>query len=131
LQLKAGDQLEIPASTRALLDGATWIDAIASAVPQKNHEKIFAAPVQEGLAAICNQATGDRLEFAWNPVENAALGLWLTRGGWHGHHHFAVEPTNASADALTLAAQQPHCGTLPAMDFVTWQICLRLGARAT
>jgi hypothetical protein len=127
LKLEPGDRLEIPPATRALLDGATWVDAVASAVPEKKHAKIFAAPVREGLAAIRNEATGDRLEFAWNPAENAALGLWLTRGGWHGHHHFALEPTNAGHDLLTVAAEQNRCGLVPALDFVTWQIRLRLG----
>lgn len=128
LKLQPGDHLEMPLTTRALLDGATWVDAVASAVPGQNHAKIFAAPVREGLAAIRNQATGDRLEFAWNPEENTALGLWLTRGGWHGHHHFALEPTNADQDALSLATEQKRCGLVPAANFVTWQVRLRIGA---
>ena len=128
LRLQAGDQLELPASTRALLNGATWVDAVASAIPEKTSAKIFAKPVSEGLAAIGNPATGERLEFEWSPVENDTLGLWLTRGGWHGHHHFAIEPTNADNDALALAAEQGHCGVVAARDFTTWQIRLRLGA---
>ncbi|MEI9960441.1 MAG: hypothetical protein WDM76_04700 [Limisphaerales bacterium] len=46
LRLQPGDQLELPASTRALLNGATWIDAMTSAIPEKNCAKIFAAPGQ-------------------------------------------------------------------------------------
>jgi len=128
LRLQPGDQLELPASTRALLNGATWIDAVASAIPENNSAKIFAAPVSEGLAAIGNPVTGDRLEFAWNPLENDTLGLWLTRGGWHGHHHFALEPMNADSDALNLAAGQNRCGVVAASGFVTWQIRLRVGS---
>ena len=128
LRLQAGDQLELPATTRAILNGATWVDAVASAIPEKTSAKVFARPVSEGLAAISNPATGERLEFEWSPAENDTLGLWLTRGGWHGHHHFAIEPTNADHDALALAAEQGHCGTVPAGDFTTWQICLRLGS---
>jgi hypothetical protein len=128
LRLQAGDQLELPATTRAILNGATWVDAVASAIPEKTFAKVFARPVSEGLAAISNPATGERLEFEWSPAENDTLGLWLTRGGWHGHHHFAIEPTNADHDALALAAEQGHCGTVPAGDFTTWQICLRLGS---
>jgi hypothetical protein len=128
LRLQAGDQLELPASTRALLNGATWVDAVASAVPEKTSAKVFAKPVSEGLAAIGNPATGERLEFGWSPEENDTLGLWLTRGGWHGHHHFAIEPTNADNDALALAAEQGHCGVVAAGDFTTWRIRLRLGA---
>jgi hypothetical protein len=128
LRLQPGDQLELPASTRALLNGAAWIDAVASAIPENNSAKVFAAPVTEGLAAVRNPVTGDRLEFEWNPAENDTLGLWLTRGGWHDHHHFAIEPTNAGADALALAAEQGHCGMVAAGNFATWQIRLRLGA---
>jgi galactose mutarotase-like enzyme len=128
LRLQADDQLELPASTRALLNGAAWVDAVGSAIPEKNSDKIFAVPVSEGLAAIGNPVTGDRLEFEWNPAENNTLGLWLTRGGWHGHHHFALEPTNAYSDALDLAAGQNHCGVVAASDFVTWQIRLRVGS---
>jgi galactose mutarotase-like enzyme len=128
LKLQPGDQLEIPAETRSLLNNPTWIDAVASAVPEKNCAKSFAAPLSEGLAAIKNQNTGDRLQFEWSPMENDTLGLWLTRGGWHGHHHFAIEPTNASADTLDLAAEQNHRGVVPASDAVTWQIRLRVGS---
>jgi len=128
LRLQPGDQLELPPSTRALLNGAAWIDAVALAIPENNSAKIFAAPVSEGRAAIGNRATGDRLEFEWSPAENDALGLWLTRGGWHDHHHFAIEPSNAGADALAMAAEQGHCGVVAAGDFAAWQIRLRLGA---
>jgi hypothetical protein len=128
LRLQLGDQLELPASTRALLNGATWVDAVAAAIPEKTFAKIFAKPVSEGLAAIGNPATGERLEFEWSPEENDTLGLWLTRGGWHGHHHFAIEPTNADNDVLALAAEQGHCGVVAAGNFTTWQIRLRLGA---
>jgi galactose mutarotase-like enzyme len=128
LNLQAGDQLELPGSTRARLNGAAWLDAVPLMIPEDKCAKIFAQPVTEGLAGIRNRATGDRLEFAWNPAENDTLGLWLTHGGWHGHHHFAIEPTNGDADALTLAAGQNHCGLVPASDSVAWQICLRVGS---
>ena len=128
LKLQPGDRLEMPSATRALLDGAAWVDDVTSAVPDKNHEKIFAAPVPEGRATIRNQVTGEYLDFRWNPAENNALGLWLTRGGWHGHHHFALEPTNAKHDSLAVAAGQNCCGLAPAADFVNWQIRLRIGS---
>jgi len=127
LRLQAGDRLDLPASTRGLLNGAAWVDAVATAIPEKNHAKIFAAPVTEGLSAVTNQTTGDRLEFEWNPEENGTLGLWLTRGGWHGHHHFALEPMNADSDALPQAAERNRCGVVAGASFVTWQIRLRVG----
>ena len=127
LQLQAGDQLELPASTRALLNGEAWVDAIDSAIPNRNCAKIFAAPVSEGWAAINNPDTGDRLEFAWNPAENNALGLWLTRGGWHGHHHFAIEPTNSAGDALATAVERQCCGVIAGSASTSWRLVLKLG----
>jgi len=128
LSSQAGDQLELPASTRALLNGAGWVDAAPLTIPENNSAKVFAQPVVEGLAGIRNRLTGDRLEFVWNPAENDTLGLWLTRGGWHGHHHFAIEPANGDNDTLALAAGRNHCGLVPAADSVSWQIRLRVGS---
>jgi len=128
LQLQPGDRLEIPPETRSLLPNPGWLGALASAVPEKNYTKDFATPLSEGLAAIRNQNTGDQLQFEWSPEENDTLGLWLSRGGWHGHHHFAIEPTNAGTDTLALAAEQRHHGVVPTMDSVAWQIRLRVGS---
>ena len=129
LKLQAGDRLELPDATRSLLNGAAWVDALDSTVPEKNCAKIFAAPVREGRAAIKNLRTRDRLEFEWDPAENNALGLWLTRGGWHGHHHFSVEPTNAAADSLAAAAGQNRCGIIPGNGVIHWWLRIRVGCQ--
>ena len=128
LRLEAGDSLAMPSSTRALLDGASWVDAVDSAMPKDNCAKVFAAPIREGSVTINNRCTGDFLKFLWDPKENGALGLWLSRGGWQGHHHFAVEPTNADADALAVAAERNRCGMVAASGFVAWQVRLRIGS---
>ncbi len=127
LQLQIGDRLELPASTRALLNGAAWIDAVNSTKPNRDCEKIFAWPVSEGRAAISNPKTGDYLEFEWDATENDTLGLWLNRGGWHGHHHFALEPANGEPDVLTAAAQRKRCGVVAANTSVAWRVCIRVG----
>lgn len=127
LRLADGDELELPDSTREQLNGESWLHAVASAIPERNSAKVFARPVREGWAAIKNEALGDRLEFAWNPAENNALGLWLTRGGWHGHHHFAIEPTNANDDSLAAAAGRTHCGAIAGNSTLTWQLAIRIG----
>jgi galactose mutarotase-like enzyme len=126
LNLQPEDQLVLPGSTRALLNGASWVDTVPLNIPEKSSTKVFAQRVTEGFTRIHNRNTGDRLEFAWNPVENDTLGLWFTRGGWHGFHQFALEPTNGGSDALTLAAEQSHCGMVPPSDSISWQICLRV-----
>jgi hypothetical protein len=53
--------------------------------------------------------------------------LWLTRGGWHGHHHFAIEPTNGNHDSLAVAAGGKHCGNIAAHGALAWKLSLRLG----
>jgi hypothetical protein len=128
LRLVAGDQLELPASTRSLLPSSPWIDNLAKSALNGNCAKAFATPLTEGIAAIHNSITGERLEFEWNPAENNTLGLWLTRGGWHGHYHFAIEPTNSTADALADAADRKQCGIIKAGGVARWQICLRVKA---
>jgi hypothetical protein len=127
LRLQPGDRLNLPESTRVQLNGADWVDAIDSAVPEAKHEKIFAPSVAEGWAGIHNPITGDSLDFLWNPCQNNVLGLWLTRGGWHGHDHFAIEPANANDDSLLTAAEQGRGGSIAPHGTVDWQLCLQVG----
>jgi len=128
LRLEAGDQLDLPSPTRALFNGETWVDQIASAVPKNHCAKIFAAPVSEGWAAVHNPLTRDRLQIEWDTEENNSLGLWLSRGGWHGHHHFAIEPTNCAADELSSAAASDQCGVLAGHASKGWRVCFRVGS---
>jgi galactose mutarotase-like enzyme len=127
LRLREDDRLVLPQSTRNLLNGETWVDAIDSGAPTGNCVKLIAGPLSEGAVGIHNQKTGDRFEFNWDPAENNALGLWLTRGGWHGHHHFALEPTNAGADSLIAAVRREWCGILAGSGTASWQVRLRIG----
>jgi galactose mutarotase-like enzyme len=127
LRLAPGDELELPGATRRLLNGEPWLDALAAAIPGNNCAKVFARPVTAGWAAVKNEAQGDRLEFVWDPAENDSLGLWLTRGGWHGHHHFAIEPTNAPDDSLVVAAGRNQCGAVAGHSSVEWRLILKVG----
>jgi galactose mutarotase-like enzyme len=127
LRLRPGDELELPGSTRQLFNGNAWIDSVDSAIPGNGCAKVFAHPIRVGRAAIRNRQQADRLEFIWNPNENQALGLWLTRGGWHGHHHFAIEPTNAGDDSLAVAAGRNRCGIVAGGATVSWKLSLRVG----
>ena len=127
VRLRAGDGLVLPASTRALLNSETWIDGADSAVPPGGCSKLYAGPLTEGSAGIRNRKTGEQLGFEWNPAENNTLGLWLNRGGWHGHEHLAIEPTNAGDDRLDQAAARQRCGRLAGSGTATWQVRLRAG----
>jgi galactose mutarotase-like enzyme len=124
LRLQPGDQLQLPDSSRVKFNGTAWIDAVDVAIPEALCAKSFAWSVCEGRAVIENSTTGDVLEFAWNPEQNPALGLWLTRGGWHGHHHFAIEPANGDHDSLATAAENGRCGTVAPRDTVGWEVSL-------
>lgn len=126
LQLRAGDRLVLPLSTRESLNGEGWIDELDLAIPKGSFSKIFAGPLKSGFAAIHSDTTGERIEFEWVPVENDGLGLWLTQGGWHGHHHFAIEPTNAGADALTTAVARKWCGLIEGASSVKWWVHIRI-----
>ena len=126
LALQPGDRLRMPATTRALLDGDAWIDAVDSVIPEGGCSKLFAAPVVEGAAGVYNRQQGDELSLEWDPAENDTLGLWLTRGGWHGHHHLAVEPTNGAPDRLAVAAREKRCGTIQAAGTKSWNVTLRV-----
>jgi hypothetical protein len=110
-----------------LLNGATWVDDVVSAAAPQNCAKAFAHPVSEGWAVVKNQGTGDRLEFIWDSLQNNSLGLWITRGGWHGYHHFAIEPSNADHDSLATASGRNCCGIVGANSSVHWQLKLRVG----
>jgi len=127
IRTEKDDQLEFPSSTIERINAGKWDASVTSIIPEGESLKAFARPVSEGQATIRNTRTGDRLEFSWNPAENNTLGLWLTRGGWHGHHHLAVEPTNATDDALTIAVQRDEGGHVSAHGTKKWTVTLRLG----
>jgi galactose mutarotase-like enzyme len=127
LRLQTGDELELPSSTRVLLDRVDWLDTLGSGRPKGVCEKIFASGLSEGRVAIHNPETGDRLQFHWDAAENNTLGLWLNRGGWHGHDHFALEPASGKPDLLTVAAQNKSCASVPARGSIAWQVCIQVG----
>ena len=58
LNIQEGDRLVLPASTRALLDGAGWVDAVDSTVPKGNCSKLLAGPLSEGFSGIHNLKNG-------------------------------------------------------------------------
>jgi hypothetical protein len=51
----------------------------------------------------------------------------LTRGGWHEHHHSALEPAKGQPDALTTAIRDGRWGVIAAQRSTKWQVKLRLG----
>jgi hypothetical protein len=122
LTIADGDCLELPAEVRDLLAAETWIDSLDFGDRTPACAKTFAGPLSQGTAGVLNRKTGDRLTFVWDSAENDTLGLWLTRGGWNGQHHVAVEPTNGMPDSLAVAAGQHRCGRIPAHSSVAWSV---------
>jgi hypothetical protein len=127
LRLTEDDQLELPPATRDLISSGNWNGRVLSATANSPSIKAFARPIREGFAAVKNDKTGDRLEFRWDARINNTLGLWLTRGGWHEHHHFALEPANAADDSLAAASKRNESGRVPGHGAIAWNVRLRVG----
>ena len=89
--------------------------------------KSFASPLDEGWARISNSRTTDSLTFRWDILANPCLGIWLTRGGFNGWHHHAIEPTNAMSDSLADAARENAMAFLEPRETRTWHVELVVG----
>lgn len=126
LAIAEGDRLELSGEVRTQLAGETWLDSLHLGDREPACAKRFAVHLGEGKAGVGNPRSGDRLTFAWDPAVNGVLGLWLTRGGWHGHHHLALEPTNGLPDSLAVALEQNQCGYLPPRGSRSWTVRLLL-----
>ena len=127
LALHEGDQLELTEEARRLLHDDSCLNSLQFKEGSPACAKLYAGPLRQGRAGVFNPRTGDRLTFEWDTADCDTLGVWLTRGGWHGHHHLALEPTNGADDSLALAAtEQRRCGVVPPRGKKTWCIQLRL-----
>jgi hypothetical protein len=121
-----GDALELTAETRELLANPPWIDSLEFGNAQPACAKTYAGPLREGRAAIKNQRSGDRMTFLWDTRLNPTLGVWLTRGGWNGHHHLALEPSNGWPDALADACARNQRGLVPPRACLEWQVTIQI-----
>ncbi|MDI1335119.1 MAG: hypothetical protein PSU94_02955 [Lacunisphaera sp.] len=145
LAIAAGDRLVLPPEVATLrLDGGvgdrpiqrgdTWaypepfpgcrLDRFETPGMPRGCVKGFAGPLCPGLAvaAIANEATGDRLEVRWDTQVNRYLGLWLNRGHVR-FHHVALEPTNGAPDSLAEAVGSwKQFSLIPAGGTVRWSV---------
>jgi hypothetical protein len=127
LAIQHGDRLDLPAEVRARLAAETWTDTLDFGGRTPACAKVFAGPLNEGRAGVVNPERGESLTFVWDAGENAMLGVWLTRGGWNGHHHLALEPTNGMPDSLAVAVQTNRCAWIPPRMTRSWAVSLRPG----
>ncbi|MDE3067284.1 MAG: hypothetical protein KGJ60_06995 [Verrucomicrobiota bacterium] len=127
LALRPGDRLVLPGETRRRLENEPWIDSLDFGERIPACGKAFAGPLRQGWAEVFNSISQDRLALEWNAAECGTLGVWLTRGGWHGHHHLALEPANGAPDSLAIAAGEwNRCGRLAPFARKKWSVRIRL-----
>ncbi len=127
LELQPGDGLILPGEARRQWAGENWINTLDFGLRQPACAKVFAAPITSALAGVANERTGDRLEISWDKEVHFGLGLWLTRGGWKGCHHLALEPTNGLDDSLVVAVREKKTfGLLVPRETRRWKVEVRL-----
>jgi galactose mutarotase-like enzyme len=89
--------------------------------------KLFVESPSVPCAAIVNSHTSESLVLRTDVRQNPALGIWITRGGWYGYEHAALEPTNVASDSLAeVAAKATSAIVLPPEGERAWTIRLCL-----
>jgi len=122
-----GSRLRLTAEAEQYLSGASWIEGLAFESGGPACAKAFAGPLREGNATLVNNHGRHRISFEWDTTRNDMLGLWLTRGGWCGYHHVALEPANGSPDSLADAAANMRCGLIEPGERQSWNARISLG----
>lgn len=129
LALAPGDQLELPDEAAPLLRNEPWLASLEFPPAANQCGKVFVHPLRVGRAAVFNPRTGDRLGFEWDATNCNTLGIWLTRGGWNGQHHFALEPGTSPHDSLAEAARAGQCPVLSPHETRSWSVRLELSCK--
>ena len=79
-------------------------------------------------AALRNTKSGAYILFE---AETDSFGVWINRGGWAGHHHVALEPTNGAPDSLEMAVKDwKRFWTLAPGETKAWSVKIALGSDA-
>jgi hypothetical protein len=127
LEICPEDRLELTEETRKSLGDEPWLRSLDLQDREPRFVKTFAGPLREGTAGIFNSRTKDRLTIHWQTAQNPFLGIWLTRGGWNGYHHLALEPTNARSDSLAEAVNETKAfGALAPNETREWSVSIVL-----
>lgn len=145
--LEPGDHIELPGDVGQVVmevarkpdaaKGVVWnwpepqpgvrLDAAQLATADDSYAKFFAGPLTEGRAVLHSPSRGESLTIAWNPAELPYAGVWISRGGWNGHQHLALEPTTAAGDML----DEKSARWVPVGVTVRWQFTLSLSSTKT
>ena len=145
--LQAGDTLELPDVSFIKLEcakggptaerGAVWrwpepfsgvrLDRLELPDNEAGYLKAFVQP-RDGEVRLRSATPGGSLTIRWDIAANPCLGLWLTRGGYHGWHHLAIEPASGAHDRLDLAANSSGKGSrIGPQQTRTWWVEWRVG----
>ena len=130
LPVGKGTRVELTEEAMRRLVGEPWLEGLDFAGASPACAKVFAGPLREGRAVVADGPGRAMIEFEWDAECNNTLGLWLTRGGWNGHHHLAIEPTNGAPDPLADAAQAGRCGLIQPGETQSWHVNVRLSRDA-
>jgi len=136
---KRGDQIRFPASVRSCLtpsgESLPWPLAQAGCDLSRAQfskqstpaAKVFIGPASKGRAEI-HSANGARLSLSWPAALFPYAGIWITRGFWHGLHHWAIEPTNAPVDRLAdvAPAPSPSPTMLAPREIRSWRLTVKV-----
>lgn len=127
LALHEGDRLVLSREIREHLRHQPWLESLEFLNQDVSCVKVFAGPLRQGRAEVLNVNSGDRLVVTWNAEDCPMLGIWLTRGGWNGHHHLALEPANGGHDSLAAVVAEGKDGCrLSAGGEKRWSVEFRL-----
>jgi len=126
LALRQGDRLVLSPEAHQHLGREPWLDSLDFGTSISSCAKVFAGPLREGNAEVANSFSGDRFKLTWDVADCDTLGIWLTRGGWNGHHHLALEPTNGAPDSLAAAGEGKRCGIITAFAKKKWSVQIDL-----
>ena len=89
--------------------------------------KLYTEPLTDGMAAIENESTGERLTFRFDPAELDTVGIWINGGALNGMDEVAIEPTSAAPDALDVAVRQwKRHGTVAPGETRRWSFVMEL-----
>lgn len=148
LAIQSGDILELPTSIRDLLlestpDGELGGRGTVCSWPSprpgmdisqldlgggNRAAKFFTRPLlaDQNWARIVNPVLNTSLTYTFVPTTITTIGIWLTRGGWNGFHHLAIEPGIGAPDPLDVACNDwQHVGTVSPSGQKSWQFQLQ------
>jgi hypothetical protein len=150
LAMREGDHIELPpgehvgrVDSAANLPGlaageqAVWPEPLAGVRADRllpgtelTSLKLYLPSPQPAGFAITNTADGTTMRGRYGPAELLPyLGIWVTRGGWNGYHHFAVEPTNVNDDrADRMDVESNPAAVLGPSERRNWFVELSIGA---